>query len=260
MAASGLPSWGRRRKRRFDQRRTCHGERRSFVAGLTFWRGRWWTWSHASPSRTMKPGRVQAPGAAQQFFELGVTRVGDVVDFALWLWCFNQVAMMTKHRWCWFLLPSVMVCERFVGYFLRHQLEDGLGNFGIGGVENREHGSPYWGWILAPEPLAMPVARTVCLSPTLRFCARRLWARCVCGRDGVCRFVPEGRLYFGQRGVDFVCGQRFGESQFVGEVAAPGSVCAADLLEVAAGTHCQSIDSVCAPVIPALALPIVLVH
>ena len=74
--------------------------------------------------------------AAEQFFQLAVARVGDVVDFALAAFAGGDDNEAVVGAGIAVYRDAV---ERHIGDFLRQQLQNGLGDFGIGG-DKAEHG------------------------------------------------------------------------------------------------------------------------
>ena len=156
--------------------------------------------------------------AAKQVFELFVARVGDVVDFALAVFAGGDDDEAVVGAGVAVHGDAV---EGVVGDFLRHQLEDGLGNFGIGGDE-AEHGR-HVGMNHAGAFGDAGGADGVFFAD-FAF-ARGGFGDGVGGHDGARGIRPAGRAHFGQGSNNFVGGQGFeddagGEGEDLGRGAA----------------------------------------
>ena len=138
--------------------------------------------------------------AAEQVFELFVARVGDVVDFALAVFAGSDDDEAVVGAGVAVNGDGV---EGFVGDFLGHQLEDGLGNFGIGG-DKGEHGR-HVGMDHAGAFGDAGGADGVFFADAAF--ARGGFGHGVGGHDGACGICPVGGLHFGQGGDDFADGQ-----------------------------------------------------
>ena len=203
----------------FDQRRVGDGvgDLAGFIAGFGVFDADGDEFGRAFAVADDGLGELEGE-AAEQVFELFVARVGDVVDFALAVFAGGDDDEAVVGAGVAVNGDGV---EGFVGDFLGHQLEDGLGNFGIGGDEG-EHGrhvgmdhAGAFGDAGGADGMFFADAAF----------ARGGFGHGVGGHDGACCIRPVGGLHFGQGGDDFADGQRLeddacGEGKDLGGFAA----------------------------------------